>query len=158
MANFAFQKDGGEWTAYYPLDGSTVALTDTSDGSTQNTAYVSRSSTGPLTEFYQSAQIVVPATVTITSTETVTISAHLEDATSSTGAGLANFSSTGTATITSTATATVYGALVHNVNLTEANQFIRVSYDIATDGASTNSLIDSYQVGLNLFGGDLPSS
>lgn len=161
MAGFGFQKDMGEWVAVNLLTGSSAAILSTLATSTSNSSWVDRSSTGDLSNYYHSGQIVMPVTAELQAAEQLTFNAHLEDATSSTGAGTANFSSTYSVTLGSTAaTAGTYrGVIVGDLNLTEANQFIRVAWDMTASTISTGgSQLTSYAILLNLAGGDTPAT
>jgi hypothetical protein len=154
--------DIGEWVAFYQIEGSTATITATNDGSTNTTSYLDRlGSTGNWTNNYQSCMIVIPFSATLAAGETVSVLAHLEDATSSTGANAADHGSTATTTIfgstASTAAQQIDDAYVLDVNLREAQEFIRVAY-VFTVSATASDQVDSYQVGLVLSGGDLPAT
>jgi hypothetical protein len=157
MGSFAFQKDMGEYISVLALNGG--SFTSTTDGSEVSSPWVSR--TTAMSHPHQSGKLLLWAHSTLLAAgETITLAANLQDATSSTGAGAADHgSSTGSLVIGSTASTaaqTVRGCLEVDVDLTEANAYIRGQSTVTLSAASGDGV--QYMLGMVLAGaGTLPA-
>jgi hypothetical protein len=152
-------KDVGEFVSVAVLDSLSELTTATH--STTASGYLDR-----LDGFTaQSAKVCFFIHAQIITGETITLSGQLQDATSTTGAGLADFgSSTQSLTIGSTAStaaqANVAGVLAYDVDLTEANRYLRSQISLSFSAATTAAAHEAHVVAALITGGGevLPSS
>lgn len=153
MPGFNWYHDLGEYIAYYPV--ASVYVQATAVPSEASSTWIDRNT--DITEFYTSAVLLVSGEQSNSTGVTCSVAANLQDATSSTGAGAADH---GTATATSSTSSTSapnHLTLEVDLDLTEANEFIRVQHTptMSTDAAGPTLI---YSVGLILSGGNLPAS
>ena len=163
MPSFNLHKNVGAYVSVYPLEGNILTETTTETHSTGASGWVDR--LNDWSKNYQSCKAGFIVHATLPAAATVTISGNLQDATSSSGAGAADHgSSTQSAVIGSTASTaaqTLYGGLFYDVDLTEANQFLRAQYSLSFSSSSTSATnqVDAVIPVLVLGGADvLPSS
>lgn len=170
MPSYAMQKNIGAYIKPRAFDGEILSETTTETHSTAASRFYDRyklsedsfststgtaaSATDPL---YQSCKVVFVVHADIPAGETVTISGNLQDATSSTGADVADHgSSTQSATIgstSSTAAQDITGQLAFDVDLTEANRYLRTQCSLAFSSTSTSGDNVANVIPLLIFGG-----
>lgn len=126
---------GANLAAKYAVAGTDVTAGGSGDGTEVDGAWIDMQDFG-------SSKIVIAYTATLADGETLSIAANAQDATDSSGTGAADFGTAYSSTVVATGDtggSTETGVVELDLDVTEANRYVRVQFTPTMSAATTDT-------------------